>query len=253
MRIFIKSFFKLVVIILCCFSFLLFGFTNSNNTLIPPKNIILLIIDGCGFNHIDAGSFYEYGKTGVQPYEKFPIKYAMSTYSLNGNGYSSKDAWTRFDYVNNKPTDSAAAATAISTGCKTNNGKIGVDGSNTPLENVIQKAEKLGKSTGVVTSVCFSDATPAGFVAHNINRGNLSQIAEEMILRSGVDVIMGCGHPMYNNNGEIVEKSDYKYVGGDSIWDGLVSGTIGNDADGDGKDDKWTLIQDRSEFQAIMN
>lgn len=102
MRIFVKSYLKLVVIILSCFSFILFGFTNSNNTLIPPKNIILLIIDGCGFNNIVAADFYEYGKTGVQQYEKFPIKYAMSTYSLNGNGYSSKEAWTRFDYVNNK-------------------------------------------------------------------------------------------------------------------------------------------------------
>ena len=35
-----------------------------------PKNIILFIIDGCGFNHIDAASLYQHGQTGVQVYEK---------------------------------------------------------------------------------------------------------------------------------------------------------------------------------------
>ena len=31
------------------------------------KNIIVMISDGCGYNQVDAASFYEYGRTGDQP------------------------------------------------------------------------------------------------------------------------------------------------------------------------------------------
>jgi len=47
--------------------------------------------------------------------------------------------------------------------------------------------------------------------------------------------------------------ASYRYVGGKSTWDALVAGTAGGDADGDGSDDLWTLIQDRSEFQSLMS
>ena len=55
--------------------------------------------------------------------------------------------------------------------------------------------------TGVITSVEFSHATPAGFVAHNVSRNNYAEIAEEMINSSATDVIMGCGHPWYDRSG----------------------------------------------------
>jgi len=56
---------------------------------------------------------------------------------------------------------------------------------------VIEKAEKQGMSTGVVTSVELSHATPASFVAHNVSRNDYPGIAQEMILQSAADVIMG--------------------------------------------------------------
>ena len=40
-------------------------------------------------------------------------------------------------------------------------------------------AESKGKATGVVTSVEWSHATPAAFVAHNPSRNNYAQIARE--------------------------------------------------------------------------
>jgi alkaline phosphatase len=45
----------------------------------------------------------------------------------------------------------------------------------------------------------------------------------------------------------------FKYVGGEDTWNDLVAGTAGGDADGDGVDDPWTLIQTRAEFQALMH
>jgi len=144
-----------------------------------PKNIILMISDGCGYNHIDAASIFQYGEIGRQIYEQFPVKYAMSTYSIESPVYHPDSAWSRFDYVRKKPTDSAASATAMATGFKTYNGAIGVDTAKTNLKNIIERLEQLGKATGVVTTVPFSHATPAAFVVHNEKRGHYVEIARE--------------------------------------------------------------------------
>jgi len=217
------------------------------------KNVIVMISDGCGYNQVDAASLYQRGKTGVQVYEHFPFKSGMSTYSADGQGYDPQLAWSDFDYVKSGATDSAAAATAMSTGVKTSDKAIGVDVYGNPLKHVAERAEELGKATGVVTSVQFSHATPAAFVAHNVSRNNYEQIAQEMILSSATDVIMGCGNPEFNNNGEPVAPISYKYVGGKTTWDELKTGTAGADADGDGAADPWTLVRNRADFQNLMS
>jgi alkaline phosphatase len=120
--------------------------------------------------------------------------------------------------------------------------------------HAIELAEQKGKATGVVTSVEWSHATPAAFVAHNVSRSNYASIAQEMIHDSAVDVIMGCGHPWFGQSGEPLDSPNtFKYVGGEATWDALVTGTAGDDANGDGVDDPWKLIQARVEFQALMN
>ncbi len=242
------------------------------------KNIIVMISDGCGYNQIDATNLYQYGKTGTQVYQKYPFKYAMSHYSKGETTtaddylciYDPTRVWSSFDYVSpyisellgvpvkSKPTDSAAAATAMSTGVKTYDAALGVDIYGQPLKHLAQRAEELGKSTGVITTVEFSHATPAGFVVHNPNRNNYAQIAQEMINSSATDVIMGAGNPWSNDNGVKAETtptaaSKYKYVGGEALWNGLVNGTVGGDANSDGINDPWKLIQSRKDFQALMS
>jgi len=116
-------------------------------------------------------------------------------------------------------------------------------------------AEDRGKATGVVSSVQFSHATPAAFVAHNVNRNNCEKIAREMIYDSAVDVIMGAGHPWFDADGTKRPEGSpntFKYVGGETAWEDLVAGTAGGDADGDGIYDSWTLIQERAQFQALI-
>ncbi|MBN2271582.1 MAG: alkaline phosphatase [Sedimentisphaerales bacterium] len=220
------------------------------------KNVIVMISDGCGYNHVDAATIYQYGKTGVQPYEQFPVKLAMSTY-LDGQSYEPEKAWSDFKYVSKSKsfTDSAAAATTMSAGVKTKNGYIGLAPDKTPLKHTVQLAEERGKATGVVTSVQFSHATPAGFVAHNKSRDNYDEIAREMIYKSPLEVIMGCGHPEYDNDGDPVKViMEYKYVGGKDAWEDLKDGSVtGADSDGDGAPDKWTVIHEPGEFRKLMS
>jgi len=45
----------------------------------------------------------------------------------------------------------------------------------------------------------------------------------------------------------------FGYIGGRPTWDALAAGTAGGDADGDGMDDPWTLIQERAEFLAFSD
>ena len=214
------------------------------------KNVIIMISDGCGYNTIAATDYYQYGKMGKQVYEHFPVDVGMSTYPAppDGHGYNTKLPWANFNYVMSNFTDSGAAATAMSTGVKTYNGAIGVDANEKPAKHLLENAEELGKSTGVVTTVEWSHATPAGFVAHNVSRNNYEGIAKEMIFNSSVDIIMGAGNPWFDNNGTAIETPNtFKYVGGQSTWDSLVQGTAGGAAG------HWTLIQDRSDFQKLMH
>lgn len=216
------------------------------------KNIIILISDGCGYNHKAAASIYQHGRTRRQVYERFPVRYGMSTYS-HGGSYDPAIAWADFGYVKRGATDSAAAATAMSTGVKTADGAIGIDVYGNPLLHFMEVAEDAGKATGVVTSVEWTHATPASFVAHNASRGNYDAIGEEMVYSSRTDVIMGCGHPWFGADGEpLGVPNTFRYVGGQNTWNDLVAGVAGGDADGDGVADPWELIQTRAEFQSLM-
>ena len=222
-----------------------------------PKNVIIMISDGCGFNQVAAADLFQYGRVGAQVYESFPVQLSASTYSASGHGYSPESFWSDFDYPKQRPTDSAAAATALSTGTKTYNGRLCMDTTGVALKTVLQRADELGKATGTVTSVQFCHATPAGFAAHNISRGHYEEIAKEMLLQSGMDVIMGCGHPLFDADGRPNETPNYRYVGGEGLWNGLVAGAVQtdsgtvSDANGDGTPDAWTLLQTRDEIVAL--
>ena len=51
---------------------------------------------------------------------------------------------------------------------------------------IAEIAKPRGKSVGVITTVQWSDATPAGLGgAHNVNRSNHAEIANEMLTAAG--------------------------------------------------------------------
>lgn len=225
------------------------------NTPANAKNVIMMISDGCGYNHITAASYYRTGLADGFVFHKFPVQVGMSTHPI-GKEYDPNKAWTDLNYVKDDYTDSAAAATALSCGYKTYNGAIGLVGDDdnhaVRAKNVIEYAEDNGKMTGVVTSVPLSHATPAGFVAHNKSRNKYDEIAREMIMESAVDVIMGCGCPYHDDDGQYEDSGSFKYVGDEETWVELVDGTITTaDADGDGQPDPWHLAQTVAEFNEI--
>ncbi len=239
-----------------------------------PKNVIFFIGDGMGYNHVLATNYYLYGEANMQLYEQDDwLQLAQATYNaarlskedtIFHTGYAPRTAWEDADYLNNDYTDSGAAATALSTGQKVMSHSIGIAMNGDTLTHVSQAAKARGKSIGLVASVPFSHATPAGFAAHNHSRRNLEEIAKYLFFHTRLDVIMAPGHPDYNNDGEPEEMSA-RYVGGRDIWEQLTTneGRMEfedeqgvyqlQDANGDGLRDPWHFIDAREDFLAMAS
>ena len=200
-----------------------------------PKNIIYMIGDGMGYGHIASNNLYESGQSkylvegafgadtakelegeSVQAFEDFN-RLSMTTFP-HGGSYDPAKAWSDHEYIKQGPTDSAAAGTAMATGSKVDNGPLGVSAYGHEMENLSERAIREGKSAGVVTSVPFDHATPASFAAHNKNRNNYLEIGESMI-NSDLSVIMGAGHPEYNDDAQKVAagSEDYSYISKENL------------------------------------
>jgi alkaline phosphatase len=137
-----------------------------------PKNIILLIADGAGPAHYTVAKHLrgDQFRTGTMPVV----------------GFSTTQCADR------AVTDSAAGASALATGFKTNYESLSIDPkTGASLPTILEQAEKLGKATGLVTTTYFWDATPAAFAAHAKHRHDPGVDAQ--VLRSGVDIVAGSG------------------------------------------------------------
>ncbi len=147
---------------------------------VKPKNVIFMIGDGMGLNDIAiCNKFCDF---------KFDIGLVLD--QLPNRGFSTT-------HSNNNPvTDSAASATALATGTKTNNGVIGKDPHDNNLLNISEIARGLNKRIGIVTSDSVTGATPAAFSVHNSSRDNTAGIARAL-LKMQPDVLIGNGYDSF--------------------------------------------------------
>jgi alkaline phosphatase len=137
-----------------------------------PKNIILMIGDGMGISQVSAP--YYYG-------DKDPAFNRFRHIGLART--SSGDA---------PVTQSPAAATALSTGHKTYNMAVGVDMDTIIRKNFVELVSEQGYLTGVIATSSITDATPAGFYAHQPDRYMQHEIAMDLV-RSEIDFFAGGG------------------------------------------------------------
>ncbi|MEL6424952.1 MAG: alkaline phosphatase, partial [Pseudomonadota bacterium] len=249
------------------------------------KNVILMVSDGIGFNGWLAADYYQ-GLMGQQSYQVTrpdgtePVVYGLDHHALNlvdgigrllpsgedvrlaagalAQGYDPSTRWTRFENTMRNDfdpvgerytsyTDSAAAGTALMTGRKTSNGRVNLDWSGEEeLRTIAQIAMDQGKAAGAVASVMVSHATPAAVIAHNISRNNYVEIFNEMV-GSDLDVIMGAGHPFYDNSGNEIEAADeeaFRFVGGSETLTALTSEEGLNG---------FTFVDAKADFEALAS
>jgi alkaline phosphatase len=235
--------------------------------LLPPafpgdsktRNIILMISDGRGFNAVRAGDFYT-GKKAV--YESFKVKYAMQTHSAGdrkgytGRAYNPEAMAKDFKYALSGATDSASAATALFSGVKVYDYEINFTPGNVSIATFFEKAAQAGKSVGSISSVQWTHATPGAVYGHNKSRMDSSTLAKEAIFGSNpndnnakydahnynglLKVVMGAGHPFYDNDGKALSPGKFDSIGDEANWKALNSGVNG-----------WTLINSKAQFEAL--
>ncbi len=154
-----------------------------------PKNIIYMIGDGMGPAYTTA---YRYFKD--DPNTKVVDPTVFDTI-LRGMAHTYPDDHT---YV----TDSAAGATALSSGHKSYNGAIAVDTDKKPVKTMLEVAKERGMTTALVATSQINHATPASFASHNESRRNYDEIANDYIDNKiagklPVDLMLGGGTKYY--------------------------------------------------------
>lgn len=162
----------------------------------PIRNVIIVIGDGMGQNHVNAGNAYI--REGLSFYDWNRV--LVNTDSVTSDGKMTT-------------TDSAAGATALATGVLTLNYYAGLDPDRNELLTIMDYAHHIGKSTGIVTTDGLTGATPAGFSAHSVSRDDYAQIFNTQ-LKSNIDLLCASRIPGSASLNPITQllKSGYLYI-----------------------------------------
>lgn len=198
------------------------------------RHIILFIGDGMHLEHEIAASRYLYGRDTRLSFHGLPYQNNVTTWDVTTyNDYAGRARRPAYSAAAIQPeigydpalggaqphplqregiredyflsprsaTDSASAATALSTGHKTEKGRIawGPSGiQDTRLTTIAEiLRDKRGASIGLVTTVPFSHATPAALVSHSPARKDFAAISREILFEFRPEVVIGGGHPKW--------------------------------------------------------
>lgn len=153
------------------------------------KNIIVVIGDGMGENHI------------LNAIKQFDLD--IPVFMEDQKGYINTNSLSG-------TTDSAAGGTALSTGHKVNNSNVaqyeGVD-----LERITDVAKAAKMKTGVITTDTLDGATPATFSAHAPSRDNRTAIMQSQA-KSGIDLLIGRYASSYGQNSDLFTDEGYVFA-----------------------------------------
>ena len=142
-----------------------------------PKNVVFLIGDGMGMDQI---------------YAAMVTNNNLELTRCKHIGFSKTYSFDRFT------TDSGAGGTALSSGTKTKNGMIGMGPDSVAVETILQQASRFGLATGIVAASAITHATPASYIAHQVNRNMYEEIALDF-LKTDVDVFIGGGRENFDS------------------------------------------------------
>jgi len=137
-----------------------------------PVNVIFMIGDGMGVSQVTSAFYFGEGKPNFQNFKYVGLSETSST--------------------SDRVTDSAAGATALSTGQKTYKRAIGVDKDSLAIPTILEQLQDHGYKTGLVCLTSITHATPAAYYAHVKDRDLQEDIALDFI-KSDVDFAAGGG------------------------------------------------------------
>jgi alkaline phosphatase len=149
-----------------------------------PKNIIILFADGVAATQWELGRY--------------------SARVLRNQGFAATDIVFKdgaFGVLSTNPrdafvTDSAAAASAMSTGVKVDNFAVSMTPDGKPHRTTMEAAKAAGKKIGLVTTAEIYDASPAAFSVHAKNRREAQSIVDQYLVMEP-DVLIGGGRDYF--------------------------------------------------------
>ncbi len=191
-------------------------FSSCSGSKPQARYVFLFIGDGMGASQVSLTESYLShldGKLGGSQlsFTQFPVLGMCTTYSANSI-----------------ITDSAASGTAIATGTKTENGRLGTDPQGNPVYSVAQRLkDDYNYQVGIFSSVPLNHATPAAFYAHVDDRDEYHTITTQ-IPDSKFDFIGGSGFLKFEdpevdnmNSQDFLEQHGYTVVYGQKEFDAI--------------------------------
>jgi len=194
------------------------GVTGAAYAKTFPKYIFLFIGDGMAATDVRATECYwkdAQAQKGITPEKiqglsmlKLPVRGTATTFSKN-----------------QAITDSAASATALSSGYKTDNGVLNIDlETGRKFDLMAQFIKRHGMKVGIISSSAPNHATPAAFYAHAEKRSMYPEIAMQL------------------------STSHLDYVGGPTMLGVTNTDAIAREA---AVKNGYTIVEDRKSFDAL--
>jgi len=149
-----------------------------------PKNIIILFADGV------AATQWELGRYSARVLRKQSFAATDVVFKDGAFGLLSTDPLDAF------VTDSAAAASAMSTGVKVDNSAVSMTPDGKAHRTVMEAAKSAGKKIGLVTTAEIYDASPAAFSVHAKDRRESQSIVDQYLAMEP-DVLLGGGRDYF--------------------------------------------------------
>lgn len=167
----ITKFNKVILLSLLLFTALIKAQTQK------PLNIIFMIGDGMGVSQVTSAFYFGNSEPNFQKFKVVGLSETSST----------------SDWV----TDSAAGATALSTGEKTYKRAIGVNKDSIALPTILEQLQKKNYQTGLISLTSVTHATPASYYAHVKDRDLHEDIALDLV-KANVNFLAGGGLKFFN-------------------------------------------------------
>lgn len=152
-----------------------------------PKNVIMLISDGgAGVSEMWAAATANGGLLNVLQMRNMGL--------------------LRNDPLNDYTTDSAGSGTALATGVRTRNRRIGTDEQGKKIGNITEYLSAKGKMIGIISNDNIAGATPASFYAHQPERGMSEEITDDLLTTPASLVVGASGSLFQKNDSALIYK-----------------------------------------------
>jgi alkaline phosphatase len=159
------------------------------NSAAAPKYVFLFLADGGGITHMEITRQYNrvVHNEGLVIVDRIIKEGTLGLVTT--------------DAADSLSTDSAAAATALASGCKARLGALGICADGSIPKTAMEIAKENGMRMGLVTNAAIYDASPAAFVNHVPNRRNYPAILNRY-LELEPDLLFGGGKEQFLPNSQ---------------------------------------------------